>query len=199
MTDRVDLTDVGTGLKQYQRGKSKDGAMQPTRDDIYRWLHYHAGLKSHFTTDVDAAWVNANPEPNVLAFVEFKMEHETASFPQAVFFDAVRESVPVFIVRGLTDIMTTPPSEHRFTLERVTGLRHNEPRDPCEKEIIIESIPWGGDVTAADGLIDWESRYRDAVLRSGGRPLSVVDGNKLTDYIRGGSKINRVCDGGENR
>jgi len=191
MTNRVNLMDVATGLNQYQRGSKNDGAMQPTRDDIYRWLHYHAGLSSHFTTDIDAAWVNANPEPTVMAFVEFKMKGESISFPQAVFFESVSKSVPVFIIRGLNDIMTNPPSDHRFKIERVIGLRHNQPRNPCRTKTIVESIPWGGDVNITDGLIEWEDQYRDAVMHSGGRPLSVVGGSKLTDYTRGGSGINR--------
>jgi len=192
------MTDaVSWDTDEYRRDDELRRAFGTSADDVFRWLHYHGGDESHYATDIDMAWVDANPRPHVAAFVEYKNANETVSFPQAVFFEAVAEAAPVFIVRSQEDILTTHPSRHQFCVERFTGIDRSAPQGWISTETVRESLSWGrrisgeGDLDPAwhSGLLAFEENHRRQTQQYQGRPLAALSPEDVTAYtaLGGGS------------
>jgi len=144
-----------------------------TPEDRFNYLHRHeAGLDRHYATDVDLVLVEKHPEPHIPAFFEFKQEGEPVRFTQALLFAQLQSFAPVFIIEATTDVIDTPPDEHRFTVKRFDSVQDIKKEPPeIELETLREDIPWGGCVTysspferehdGGSGLIGFEETLRN--------------------------------------
>lgn len=129
-----------------------------TAEDRFNWLHRHeAGLDRHYGTDIDLVLVEKHPEPHIPAFFEFKRDGEPIRFSQALLFEQLQSFSPVFIIEAITDVLDTPPEEHRFTVRRFDSVRNIKPSPPkINLELIRENIPWGGRVTYSSAF-EWQN------------------------------------------
>jgi hypothetical protein len=149
--------------------------------DEFNWLHRHeAGLDQHYATDLDLVLIDKRP-PRISAFLDFKMAGEPVRFTQAVAFEQLQDTAPVYIIRAESPLKQTPVEEHRFTVYKFIRAVDTSPTPPeIETEVVRRSVPWGGLVehssrsdflyNGGDGLIGWEHtvRYPDRVLTDGG-------------------------------
>jgi len=189
------MTDaVSWDMAEFRKDGELSKLLETTPGDIFRWLHYHGGDDKHHTVDADMAWVDAEPEPHVAAFIEHKNAGETVSFPQAVFFEAVRDIAPVYIVRNQADALDDHPSQHRFDVERVVGLDRSDGGSWADTESIKESLEWGRDISSEGnldpdyhtGLLNFEEEQRRKAQRYGGNALAAADPDDITAYTDGG-------------
>ena len=186
---------VSWDMSEFRKDGELSKLLETTPGDIFRWLHYHGGDDQHYTVDLDMAWVDAEPKPHVAAFVEHKNANETVSFPQAVFFEAVRDIAPVYIVRNQSDALDVHPSRHRFDVERVVGLNRSGNGSWANTELIEKSLEWGRDISAEGnldpkyhaGLLNFEEEQRRKAQKYGGNGLAAVTPGDITAYTDGGA------------
>lgn len=140
--------------------------------DRFNWLHRHeAGLDEHYITDIDMVLIDKNPL-RTTGFIEFKMKDEAIRFTQAVAYESLRKTAPVFIVRAEQSLLDNEPPDHTFTIERFNKLVEHRTHPPeVDTDIIERSVSWGGLIEytsprefhrdGGDGLIGWEHRRRN--------------------------------------
>lgn len=189
-TDRLSFS-----LDDYRKNDELSGLLRLTDDDIFRWLHYHGGMTRHHSSDVDLVCVDANPEPHIAAFIEFKSCSEQSSFPQSVLFESLSELAPVFIIRSDARLLDTEPEAQRFDIERYVGMDASG-AGWIESETLRESVQWGGHISAVgdldpafdSGIIAWEDHHRADTRNKGGRPWATFKPENARAWARGGRR-----------
>jgi hypothetical protein len=187
-----DADRLSFSLDDYRRDDQLAGLLRLTDDDIFRWLHYHGGMVRHHASDVDLVCVDANPEPHIAAFIEFKSCNEQASFPQSVLFESLSELAPVFIIRSKSRLLDTEPEAQRFDIERYTGM-DADGAGWIKSEAVTEEVPWGGYISAVgdldpafdSGIIAWEDSHRAGTRNRGGRPWAALEPENARAWARG--------------
>ena len=162
-----------------------------TGDFIFNYIHnYEAGLPKHYASDLDLVLLDKKPEPHIPAFLEMKREGEPVKFTQAILFEYLKDTAPVFIIRAKNDIKELPSDEHLFDVERFIKTKNLSKEPPeIETQTVEKDLKWGGYVeydswtefrcSQKDGLVGWEDDLRRGFLDYVEKD---VDNGPFSDY-----------------
>jgi hypothetical protein len=128
----------------------------PSRDK-FKQLHKQLLPRHFWALDCDLELIEKQPEPFVLARLDFKLPNDEVGFTEGIAYNWYVDlpapfRVPIFIVEA-HHFDAEDTTEHRFTVYRYIIADWKPRKVNTKMEKIAEGLTW-------DGLGEWEGRLR---------------------------------------
>lgn len=125
--------------------------------DHFKYLHKQKLDSDCYALDSDLELVAKNPEPFIVARLDFKLEGDKISFSEVIAYNQLIEAtpvIPVYVIEAQKPFVDENCDNHTFAVKKYLGGDHRPyPEPEYDLQPLYEGLGW-------EGLNCWERLIR---------------------------------------